>query len=312
MSSVLFINKPVPGADQYYPLNDPPIGTALPVVTYPQNAKIPILFQPLTLRGVTFKNRIFVSPMCQYSSDNGHATDWHLVHLGGFATRGVGAICVEASAVLPEARISPEDSVTFQGIWDDSHIPGLKRIVDFCHAQGTRIGIQLSHAGRKASTYPPFVHLNAAKTRRATKWFADKEENGWPNDVFAPSEVPFADDHPKPKAMLTEDLIRVEEAFLAAVERAKKAGFDFIELHGAHGYLLHEFVSPLSNIRTDTYGGSLENRLRYPLQLIERVRKAWDKPLFVRISATEWGEGSEKGQNGEWRYWGLEQSKIYV
>ncbi|GJE85837.1 NADH:flavin oxidoreductase/NADH oxidase [Phanerochaete sordida] len=303
-----FINKPVPGADQYYPLNDPAIGTPLPIKAYPQNAKVPLLFQPLTIRGITFKNRIWVSPMCQYSSDNGHATDWHLVHLGGYATRGVGAICVEASSVTPEGRISPEDS----GIWDDSHIPGFKRIVDFSHAHGTLIGIQLGHAGRKASTLAPSVHTNAAKTRRAPKRTADIEDNGWPGDVVGPSAISFAEGYPDPKAMQAEDFVRIEEAFVAAVERCKKIGFDFIELHAAHGYLLHEFVSPLSNNRTDEYGGSLENRLRYPLRIIERVRKAWDKPLFVRISATDWAEGPEKGDNGEWRYWGLEQSKVYV
>ncbi|KAI0697546.1 FMN-linked oxidoreductase [Cytidiella melzeri] len=304
-----FVNSAVPGADQYYPLNDPAIGTPLPESVYPQNAKIPLLFQPLTLRGVTFKNRIWASPMCQYSSDNGHATDWHLVHIGGLATRGVGAICMEASAVVPEGRISPEDA----GLWTDSQIEPLKRIVNFCHAHGTPIGIQLAHAGRKASTYAPWVHLGATKARRATKWYADANENGWLHDVVSPSNVPFADDYPLPKEMTKEDLDRVEQAFVAATERCKKIGFDFIEIHNAHGYLLHGFVSPLSNIRSDAYGGSLENRLRYPLRIIDSVRKAWaDKPLFVRLSATDWAEFPEQDSDGQWKQWGIEQSKIFV
>ncbi|KAJ3530160.1 hypothetical protein NM688_g7751 [Phlebia brevispora] len=173
-----YVNTPVPDADQYYPLNDPSIGKPLPAKPYPQNAKIPLLFQPLTLKGVTFKNRIWASPMCQYSSDNGHATDWHLVHIGGFATRGVGAICLEATAVVPEGRISPQDA----GLWTDTQMEPLKRIVNFCHAQGTLVGVQLAHAGRKASTYAPWVHLNAAKTQRAPTWVAGKDEDGWPDN----------------------------------------------------------------------------------------------------------------------------------
>ncbi|KAI0094297.1 FMN-linked oxidoreductase [Irpex rosettiformis] len=303
-----FTNTPVPGADKYYPLNDPLIGTPLPENAYPQNAKIPLLFKPLTLRGHTFKNRIWVSPMCQYSSDNGHATDWHLVHIGGFATRGVGAICMEATAVTPEGRISPQDA----GLWTDSQIDPLKRIVNFVHAQGASIGVQLSHAGRKASTYAPWVHLPASKARRATQWTAEENEDGWPDDVIAPSNIAYADGYPLPKEMSKEDLQRVEEAFVAAADRAKKTGFDFLEIHAAHGYLLHNFVSPVSNTRSDIYGGSLDNRLRYPLKIVGRVRKAWaDKPLFVRISATEWAEFPEH-EHGEWKQWGIKQSKIYV
>ncbi|CCM04439.1 uncharacterized protein FIBRA_06619 [Fibroporia radiculosa] len=167
--------KTVLGADQFYALNEPAIGSAYPDDVYPQNIKLPILFQPLTLRGMTFKNRIFVSPMCQYSSDNGHATDWHFVHIGGLATRGVGAICMEATAVVPEGRISPQDA----GLWTDSQITPLKRIVNFAHAHGTLIGVQLAHAGRKASTYAPWVHSDPAKTHKATSWIAPKEEGGW-------------------------------------------------------------------------------------------------------------------------------------
>ncbi|OBZ78749.1 putative NADPH dehydrogenase C23G7.10c [Grifola frondosa] len=302
------INKPVPGADQFYPLNDPPIGAPLPQKTYPQNAELPILFQPLTIRGTTFKNRIFVSPMCQYSSDNGHATDWHLVHIGGFATRGAGAICIEATAVVPEGRISPEDA----GLWTDSQIAPLQRIVKFAHAQGTKIGIQLAHAGRKSSTLAPWVHYHRPTLHKAPTSVAQKDEGGWPDEVYGPSDIPFADDYPVPKAMTESDMLHVEDAFIKAIERCEKIGFDFIEIHAAHGYLLHEFVSPLSNVRTDAYGGSLENRLRWPLRLFSRCRAAWSKPFFVRISATDWAEGPEKGADGEWKQWGIEQSKVYA
>ncbi|TCD66489.1 hypothetical protein EIP91_001314 [Steccherinum ochraceum] len=296
-------------ADQFYPVTEPPAGTALPSSKFPQNDPLPKLFQPLTIKGVTFKNRIWVSPMCQYSSDDGHATDWHLVHIGGFATRGVGAICVESTAVVPEGRISPEDA----GLWSDSQIEPLKRIVNFAHAHGTVIGIQLNHAGRKASTLAPFKSADSTTNRPAGKYIADKEHGGWPDNVWGPSDIPFSDSYPKPKELSEKDLLYIEEAFLSAIDRSKKAGFDFIEIHGAHGYLLHQFVSPLSNNRTDQYGGSLENRIRWPLRLIKRCREAWpDKPFFVRISATDWAQGPEKGPDGEWKQWGIEQSITYV
>jgi len=301
------INKPVPGADQYFPLNEPAIGTAYPESVYPKNAKLPALFQPLSLRGVTFKNRIFVSPMCQYSSDNGHATDWHLVHIGGFATRGVGAICMEATAVVPEGRISPEDA----GLWTDSQIAPLKRIVDFAHAQGTLIGVQLAHAGRKASTYAPWVHSDIANTRKAPSFTAGKDENGWPDEVYGPSTLPYSEGYPQPKQIDEKHLEYLDDAFLKAIERCKAVGFDFIELHAAHGYLLHSWLSPLSNTRTDAHGGpSLENRLRWPLELINKCRAAWDKPFFVRISASDWADFPEKGEDGTWKQWGIEQSKV--
>ncbi|KAI0082093.1 FMN-linked oxidoreductase [Panus rudis PR-1116 ss-1] len=302
------INKGVPGAYQYFPLNDPPIATPLSSTKFPQNAQIPKLFEPLTIRGVTFKNRIFVSPMCQYSSDYGHATDWHFVHIGGFATRGVGAICMEATSVVPEGRISPQDA----GLWTDSQKEPLKRIVQFAHAHQTIIGIQLSHAGRKASTIAPWEHSGLTEEKQRDTWIATEEEDGWPDNVYSASDIPFSDTYPKPKAMTEEDLQYVEEAFVKAIERCKDIGFDFIELHAAHGYLLHQFVSPLSNHRTDSYGGSLENRIRWPLRVIKSCRDAWDKPLFVRISATDWAEGPEKGEDGEWKQWGIEQSKVYV
>ncbi|KIJ66308.1 hypothetical protein HYDPIDRAFT_109302 [Hydnomerulius pinastri MD-312] len=306
----LNLNKAAPGVQGYFPLNEPEIGSAYTNTDiFTQNKELPLLFQPLTIKGVTFKNRIWVSPMCQYSSDRGHATDWHLVHLGGFASRGVGAIMVEATAVVPEGRISPED----MGIWSDSHIEPLKRIVNFAHSQGTIIGIQLAHAGRKAGTYAPWVHANAAGTHKVDNHVVRKEEGGWPDNVYGPSEIPFSDTYPKPKAMTEDNIKYVEDAFLAAVERSKKIGFDFIELHAAHGYLMHNFLSPLSNQRTDTYGSDLANRMRLPLRITKLIREAWaDKPLFVRISATDWAEGPEQGEDGEWKQWGIEQSKILV
>ncbi|KZT02458.1 FMN-linked oxidoreductase [Laetiporus sulphureus 93-53] len=303
------VNKAVPDADQYYPLNEPPIGVTYPEDVYPQNAKLPVLFQPLTLRGTTFKNRIFVSPMCQYSSDNGHATDWHMVHIGGFATRGAGAVCMEAHAIVPEGRISPQDA----GIYTDSQIPPLQRIVKFAHAQQTLIGVQLSHAGRKSSTIATWLYADQAGRAKADSWVASREDGGWPDEVYSASDVPFSPLHPNPKPMDKAHLQYVEDAWLKAIERCKAVGYDFIEIHAAHGYLIHQFLSPLSNTRTDAYGGpSLNNRMRWPLRLLTRIRAAWDKPLFIRISATDWMEGPERGEDGEWRQWGLQQSKFFV
>ncbi len=238
----------------------------------------PLLFSPLTLAGVTFPNRVFVSPMCQYSSEDGFANDWHLVHLGSRAVGGASLVLTEASAVLPEGRISPQDL----GIWKDEHIPNLQRIVRFLHAQGARAGMQLAHAGRKASTAAPWLGQAAVPV----------EQGGW-EDVVAPSPIPFSDNYPHPHELDTAGIQRIQDAFVAATGRALQAGFDVIELHGAHGYLLHEFLSPLSNQRKDAYGGSFENRVRMVLEVVEKVRERWPhtKPLFVRISATDWAEG---------------------
>ncbi|KIY51220.1 putative NADH:flavin oxidoreductase 1 [Fistulina hepatica ATCC 64428] len=296
------LNKAAPGAYDFFPVTEPAKGTFVAK----EDGKTPLLFTPLTLRNVTFTNRIFVSPMCQYSSNDGHATDWHLIHLGTFATRGYGAIVVEATAVVPEGRISPED----MGLWMDSQIAPLKRVVDFCHAQGAKIGMQLAHAGRKASEIAPWVQRQAGED---THVIATKEEKGWPDKVYAPSAIPWSDRYAMPKAMTEEDLQYVEDAFAASVERCKKIGFDFIEIHAAHGYLFSSFVSPLSNTRTDSYGGqSLENRLRFPLRVIKRCRDVWEGPLFVRISATDWAEGPEKSEDGTWLQWGSEQSTVYA
>lgn len=243
-----------------------------------------ILMSPLPLRGVTLKNRIVVSPMCQYSSQDGFANDWHLVHLGSRAVGGAGLILFEASAVVPEGRITPHDL----GIWKDEHIEGLKRITDFISAQGSIPGIQLAHAGRKASHHRPWD---------GGKAIAPNEENGW--QTVAPSSIPFQDGEPTPHAMSEAEIKEVVIAFEAATKRALEAGFKVIELHAAHGYLLHEFYSPLSNHRTDRYGGSFENRIRLLLEVTESVRKVWPQeyPLLVRISATDWTEGGWTGDD---------------
>ncbi len=234
------------------------------------------LFSPLTLRGVELPNRIGVSPMCQYSSVDGFATDWHLVHLGSRASGGAGLVIVEASAVSPEGRITPFDL----GIWQDEHIHKLSQIVQFTHSQGAKIGIQLAHAGRKASMDAP---------HRPERCLSP-EEGGWLN-VLAPSAIPFAPNYPTPVALDKDGMERLVSDFAAAAHRAQAAGFDIIEIHAAHGYLIHEFLSPLSNHRDDDYGGSFENRTRLLREVVWAVRTHWSGPLFVRISATDWAEG---------------------
>ncbi|KZP01215.1 FMN-linked oxidoreductase [Calocera viscosa TUFC12733] len=304
----LFLNAPVEGADQFYPINEPvQPGEAFPASQYPGNTTLPILFQPLKIRSVDFKNRLWVAPMCMYSSDNGHATDFHLVHLGSMALRGTGAIIVEATAVRPEGRISPEDA----GLWTDSQIEPLRRVVNFCHAQGTKIGIQLAHAGRKASVHAPWIQRKRHALSKTKNSVARINEGGWPDDVIGPSDIKYDDPFPQPRPMTKAEIDDIVEAFAAATERCKKIGFDFIEIHGAHGYLIHSFISPVSNNRTDEYGGSLDNRIRMPLAIAKRMREVWgeDKPLFYRISATDWVDGPEKDpETGEWRQWGIDQS----
>jgi 2,4-dienoyl-CoA reductase-like NADH-dependent reductase (Old Yellow Enzyme family) len=236
------------------------------------------LFAPLSLRGVTFRNRIGVSPMCQYSSEAGFAHDWHLVHLGGFAVGGAGLVMTEATAVLPEGRISPQD----MGIWSDAHVPFLGRIADFVHAQGAVAGVQLAHAGRKASTYRPWSGHGAVPV----------SEGGWAN-VVAPSALPFSEHFPSPVALNADGITAIVDAFRAGARRVLDAGFHVIEVHAAHGYLLHEFLSPISNVRTDSYGGSLTNRARLLLEVVDAIRSVWPEryPLLVRLSATEWAPG---------------------
>lgn len=245
------------------------------------------LFSPFTLRGVTLRNRVFVSPMCQYSSRDGAPTDWHLVHLGSRAVGGAGLVMAEATAVTPAGRISPDDS----GIWNDGHIEPFRRIAAFIAAQGAVPAMQLAHAGRKASTDAPWRGGGPL----------GKNERGW--TPVAPSAVPYAPRHPVPHALEQGELDALVEAFAAAARRAHAAGFKVVELHAAHGYLLHEFLSPLSNRRKDDYGGSLENRARFPLRVVRAVREAWPEnlPLFVRISATDWAEGG----------WDIDQSVAF-
>ena len=235
------------------------------------------LFAPLTLREVEFRNRVFVSPMCQYSSDNGMPSDWHLVHLGSRAIGGAALVMTEAAAVCPEGRISPEDA----GIWSQAHANAWAPIAAFIKAQGAIASIQLAHAGRKASTYSPWRGSGLVK----------EGEGGW--QVVGPSAVPFSDKFPMPREMNEADLKKCRDDFVAAAKFALSAGFDVPEVHAAHGYLMHEFLSPLSNTRTDQFGGSLENRMRFPLEVCAAVREFWpkDKPVFVRLSATDWKEG---------------------
>lgn len=235
------------------------------------------LFSPFSIKSVTLKNRIVVSPMCQYSSVDGFASDWHLVHLGSRAVGGAALIISEATAVSPEGRISPDDL----GIWKEEHIEKLKQITAFIESQGSVPAIQLAHAGRKASTYSGWKGHG----------YVFPENGGW--QVFSASNVPFSDHYGTPEALDPEGIQKVITDFAAAAERALRAGFKVIELHAAHGYLIHQFLSPLSNLRTDEYGGSFENRIRLLLEILESVQKVWPKllPLFVRISATDWAEG---------------------
>lgn len=236
-----------------------------------------MLFTPFTLREVVFKNRVMVSPMCQYSSVDGYATDWHLVHLGSRAVGGAAIVMTEAAAVEPMGRISPHDL----GIWKDDHIPMLERIARFITAQGAVPGMQLAHAGRKASVDRPWaggIPLNDAA-------------GGW--KPVAPSPIPYADGYREPEALSTQGIAAVADSFAAAARRARSAGFQVIELHFAHGYLVHEFLSPLSNTRNDRYGGQFENRARLALEIARAVRAQWpsENPLFARISASDHAKG---------------------
>jgi len=244
----------------------------------PQAAETKGLFDELQIRDVRLANRIAVSPMCQYSCENGLATDWHLVHLGSRAVGGAALVFAEATAVLPEARISPQDS----GIWSEAHIEPLARITKFIHAQGSVAGIQIAHAGRKASTARPWDGAGKLAER----------EGGW-SDIVAPSALAFAPNYPMPAAVTTERIAAIVDAFGKAAQRALGAGFRLLEIHSAHGYFLHEFLSPLSNHRSDLYGGSFENRTRIVREVVGKVRRFWPErlPLFIRISSTDWVEG---------------------
>jgi 2,4-dienoyl-CoA reductase-like NADH-dependent reductase (Old Yellow Enzyme family) len=246
---------------------------------------MPHLFDPMTIRGLTLANRVFVSPMCEYSSSEGFANDWHLVHLGSRAAGGAALTMTEATAVTAEGRITPADL----GIWSDRHVDGLARIVRFVRSQGSAAAIQLAHAGRKASTSLPWEGPLRA---------VPPSVGGW--QVAGPTVEPFSDTYPRPAALSGADIATIVSAFAAAARRALDAGFDVVEVHAAHGYLLHEFLSPLSNTRADAYGGSFANRIRLCLEVVDAVRQVWPdgRPVFVRISATDWtGSG-----------WDIEQS----
>ena len=240
------------------------------------------LFEPLQLRGLTLSNRIIVSPMCEYSSDDGFANDWHVVHLGSRAVGGAALVLTEATAVTPDGRISPQDL----GIWSDAHVEMLSRITRFIRSQKRASGMQLAHAGRKASTHRPWEGSGAV------------EAGGW--IPVAPTSQPFAPAYPVPHALSVDEIHAITQAFAAAAMRALAAGFDVVEVHAAHGYLLHEFLSPLSNTRDDEYGGSFDNRIRFCLEVVDAIRAVWPDrlPLFVRISASDWVAGG----------WDVEQS----
>lgn len=234
------------------------------------------LFSPLKIRGVEFKNRVWVSPMCQYSADDGVVGTWHIVHLGSFATGGVGMIMVEATAVMPNGRIS----IGCSGVWSDKHAEAFKPAIDFVHSQGSLIGIQLAHAGRKGSTMKPWDDHEIAAA----------SEGGW--ETIGPSALAYKD-FPVPHAMTVDEIQSATQSFVESAVRSERAGFDLVEIHAAHGYLFHQFLSPLSNLRTDEYGGSFENRIRFLVDTAKAVRAAIKEttPLFVRISASDWMEG---------------------
>jgi 2,4-dienoyl-CoA reductase-like NADH-dependent reductase (Old Yellow Enzyme family) len=252
-------------------------GRVVPGVTEPTPAQ-PVLLQPLTLRGVTLPNRLVVAPMCQYTVTDGVVGDYHLVHLGRFALGGFGLVMVEATAVTADGRISPGDV----GLWDDVQVPGLARVADFLREHGSVPAIQLAHAGGKASTLRPWDGHGPV-----TAGNARPGDEPW--TAVSPSGVPMGQGWPAPHPLTTAELAGVREAFVAAAQRARTAGFQIAEVHAAHGYLLNQFLSPLTNLREDSYGGSLANRMRFPLEVVEAVRAVWpaDLPLVVRVSAVD-------------------------
>ncbi|KAJ5578812.1 uncharacterized protein N7459_007776 [Penicillium hispanicum] len=272
------INEPMPGDHGFYtPVQSPPAGTVLSM--YDVGQPIPEVFKPITIRSTAFMNRIWVSPMCQYSCPpTGELTDWHLVQLGSYASRGASLTIVEATSISPEGRNTTEDS----GLWMTSQVPSHRRVVNFVHSQGQKIGIQLQHCGRKASVTAPWLGHRPAR----------REDNGWPDDLIAPSALPYKDDGswPTPTAMSKEMIQMTIGEFVHSAKLAVEAGFDVIEIHAAHGYLIHQFLSPLTNRRTDEYGGSFENRVRFALEVARGIRTAIPGTtlLFYRISATDW------------------------
>jgi 2,4-dienoyl-CoA reductase-like NADH-dependent reductase (Old Yellow Enzyme family) len=252
-----------------------------------------MLFDEIRIRDIRIRNRIVVSPMCQYSAEDGHVTDWHLVHLGKFAQGGTGVVFVEATAVEKRGRITHGDT----GIWTDSHIEGLKRISRFVKSQGAVPAIQLAHAGRKASMARPW-YGNGPLTQ------ADLERGDRPWNIVAPCDTAIGEDWIRPRPLDAKDLQELRKSYSDATRRSHAAGFEILELHAAHGYLLHTFLSPLSNLRKDEYGGTLDNRMRFPLEVAKAVRAAWpaDKPLFVRVSSIDDVEGG----------WGIEDTVAFA
>ncbi len=236
------------------------------------------LFDPLTIRSITLRNRIGVSPMCQYSYTDGFSNDWQLVHLGARATGGAGLVIAEATAVEARGRITPYDV----GIWDDAHVAPLKRVTDFIKSQGAVAGIQIAHAGRKACTDKPWVGGNPIPASDDRFW-----------QSVAPSSLPYSSEHQTPHELTKEEIKEIQAKFVSAARRALDAGFQWLELHAAHGYLIHELYSPLSNHRTDEYGGSFENRIRFMTETLAAIQTVWPKglPLTTRISGTDWSEG---------------------
>ncbi|KAK1217805.1 NADH-dependent flavin oxidoreductase [Marasmius sp. AFHP31] len=270
-------NVPAPGIPYFSPKQDPPSGTA--VEPQPNGKPIPLTFKPLKIRDLEMQNRITVAPLCQYSAENGHITPWHMAHIGGIVSRGPALTFVEATAVEARGRITPEDA----GIWSDEHIESWKQLTTFAHSQNQKIGIQLAHAGRKASCVAPFIDFGMAATTAV---------GGWPDNVVGPSSEPWASTYCSPRELTVPEIKGIVQAFKDGAVRAIKAGFDTIQIHNAHGYLLHSFVSPYSNKRTDEYGGSFENRTRLTLEIVDAVRSVMPEgmPLFLRISGTDWLE----------------------
>ncbi|KAI7898411.1 uncharacterized protein BX663DRAFT_525187 [Cokeromyces recurvatus] len=252
---------------------------------HPEDAQRVKLFQPFNQKSITMHNHIGVSPMCMYSSVNGFVNDFHISHYGSFALKGPGLIIIEASGVVPEGRITPQDI----GIWSDDHIPGIARIVETIKAQGSVPGIQIAHAGRKASTSPPFKG----------DYVETEADHGWPSRVVGPTDIPYADHYARPHAMTVQEIKQTVQDFANAAARADKAGIEVLEIHAAHGYLLSSFYSGSSNKRTDEYGGSFENRIRFTLEVVQAVRAVWPeyKPLWVRISCTDYVNPEPMGEN---------------
>lgn len=275
-------NIAMPGIPYFNPIQKPPPGTFLGMLDSTKTR--PKLFDSIKIRGLTFQNRIWVSPMCQYSSFNGQLNDWHVTQLGSYACRGASLVMIEAAAVTPTGRTSPEDA----GLWTDDQIPGFARVANAVHSQGQKVGAQLAHGGRKSSMYAPWLGIGVAC----------QESNGFPDEVVAASPIAYDQQHPVPREMSVSEIQECVKAFADAAQRAVAAGCDLIEVHAAHGYLIHSFMSPASNKRTDMYGGSFENRVRLAIEIAEAIRSAIPPtmPLFFRISASDC---LEKGRGWE-------------